>query len=188
MSPIWNSIDHLFHKNLIYPHGITLALRFGRAGDVILKDILSRPFNYATQNCYPRILIRCVWELVRGSLPSNHFLTNKKGTSPSNFPSSEPFFKFLQQQMVISKFPSDIIQENMRFGGGVSTLSSLSILKRKLEILITNPMSPNQKFIQSHFLYKAYISPGHNLHPFSWGLKGGGVIFNDIISGLLWTK
>ena len=42
---------------------ITLALR--AEGDVILKDIMSRPFKYVNQNAYFKILIGCVYKQSR---------------------------------------------------------------------------------------------------------------------------
>ena len=55
---------------------------------------------------------------VRGLAALRSLLTNKKGTSPFNFQSNEPFLKFLQQQMTIPKFLSDAFQENTRCRGG----------------------------------------------------------------------
>ena len=46
-------------------------------GVIILKDVISGPFNYIEQNDYPKILIRCVWgngrHGRRRQSPSNHF-------------------------------------------------------------------------------------------------------------------
>ena len=51
--------------NIICPQGITYnacSEGYGRGGeDVILKDIISRPFNYVEQNGYLQILIGCVF-------------------------------------------------------------------------------------------------------------------------------
>ena len=45
------------------PQGITYnPCPEGCEGAVILKDIISRPFNYVEQNVYLKILIGCVWE------------------------------------------------------------------------------------------------------------------------------
>ena len=55
----------------------------------VVKDIISRPFNYTEQNGYLKILIKCVLGIDgRGGLVAlQSLLTNKKGTGPFNFQS-----------------------------------------------------------------------------------------------------
>ena len=63
------------------------------------------------------------WELMGvgvGLVALQSLLTYKKDTSLFNFQSNGPFSKFLQQQMAISKFLSDVFWENTRCEG-VST-------------------------------------------------------------------
>jgi len=61
-------------------------------------------------------------------------LTIKKGTSPLDFESNELFSKFLLQQMVISKFLSDVFWKNTRCGGVFGSTRYFDILK--LDILM----------------------------------------------------
>ena len=62
MSPFWSFYDNAFYENLICPLGITYnPCPEGCEGVVILKDLISRTFNYAEQNGYLKILIGCVW-------------------------------------------------------------------------------------------------------------------------------
>jgi hypothetical protein len=52
-----------FYINLICPQGITYnPCTEGSEGVIILKDLISRTFNYAEQNGYLKILIGCVLE------------------------------------------------------------------------------------------------------------------------------
>ena len=79
----------------MFPQGITYnPCPEGCGGFVILKDLISRTFNYVEQNGYLKILIGCVWGKggVRGGFVALKSLsTIKKGTSPLNFQSNEPF-------------------------------------------------------------------------------------------------
>ena len=65
----------------------------------VVKDIISRPFNYSEQNAHLKILIRHVLGIdghVGGGvcLPLS-LLNNKKGSVSSNFQSNEPYLNFL---------------------------------------------------------------------------------------------
>ena len=50
------------YKPYIPPPGHNLLPLSWGLGGVILKDIISEPFNYVEQNCYLKILIGCIWE------------------------------------------------------------------------------------------------------------------------------
>ena len=64
-------------------------------GGVILKDIISRRFNYAEQNCYLKILIGGVYRndgRGRGDVFSlQSLLAIRMDTNPLNFQLNEPF-------------------------------------------------------------------------------------------------
>ena len=139
--------------SLICSQGITYSpypAGCGGGGIVILKDVIYGPFNYVEQNGK----ISKFWSDVfgkmmgvRGRLVALQTIsTIKKGTSPFNFQSNGSFSKFLRQHVTISEYLPDASQESTKCMcvcvGGVSTLRSLSILKRALELLITNPMGP----------------------------------------------
>ena len=86
----------------------------------VVKDVILRPYNYAEQNDYLKPLIWCVLGIDgrrSGVVALQSLFINKKGTSPFNFQSNEPFSKFLRQQMNISKFLSDIFRDKTRLGG-----------------------------------------------------------------------
>ena len=61
MSPLRSLYNHPIRKNFIRPRGITYTLCAGGlgGGDAILKDKISKPFNYAGQKGYLKIFIRC---------------------------------------------------------------------------------------------------------------------------------
>ena len=65
-------------------------------------------------------------------------------------------------------------------GGGIAVLQSLWILKRALELNITNEPPPN--FIWPRFLQKAYILLRHSLQPLPRGM-GEFVMLKYIVSG-----
>ena len=124
------------------------------------------------------------WEMVgmwRGLAPLQSLLTLKRDTSPFNFKSNEPFSKFLWQQIAMSKFLYVAFQENTRWmwQGCIHPPITLNLRKgtRNSDYQSNEPLL---KFIQSLFLYKPYIPPGHNLKPLPWGM--GGAILEDIIS------
>ena len=51
--PFWSFYDNAFNKNLICPQGITYnPCTEGSEGVIILKDLISRTFNYVEQNGY----------------------------------------------------------------------------------------------------------------------------------------
>ena len=59
--------------------------------------MISKFFNCVELNGYLKILIKCVWEngrRWRGIVVVRSVSTVKKGTSPFNFQSNEPFSKF----------------------------------------------------------------------------------------------
>ena len=61
MSPLRSLYDQSLYKNLIWLQGITYnPCREGYGGIVILKDKVSRPFNYAEQNGYLKIWTLCL--------------------------------------------------------------------------------------------------------------------------------
>ena len=130
---------------------------------------------------------------MEGLVGLQSLLTNKKGTSPFNFQSNKPLSKVPKTKMVIWRFLSDTFRKNMRCGE-ISTLRSLSILKRMLELLITNKMSSPSEVYTINFLYIyiPYMPPGHNLQPLPWGLGGGGGChpqrYNFWAFQLCWTK
>jgi hypothetical protein len=69
-------------------------------GVVILKDIISRPFNDVEENGYLKILIENVWGNYgrgRWAFALLSLLIIKKGTSLFNFQWNEPFSKVLRQ-------------------------------------------------------------------------------------------
>ena len=154
-----------------------LHIGFFLGGALILKDIISRPLNYAEQNGYLKILIRCVLVIYGccggggGLVALQSLLTNKKDTSPSNIQSNEPFLKFPRQQMAISKFLIDVFRENTKClcvwgeGGGVRGIHPAITLNLKKGTRNSDYQSnePSPKFIRSPFLYKPYMPPGHNL-------------------------
>ena len=79
--------------------------------------IISRSFNYAEQNGYPKICVRFVLGINgsgEGLVTLQLILSIRKGTSPFHFQSNEPFSKFLQRQMTILKFLSHAFRENKR--------------------------------------------------------------------------
>ena len=90
MSLFWSLYDHPFRKNLICARGVTCnsCAEGSVGGGVILKDMISRPSNYAKRNGCLKIWLDTFWELMevrRGGLfPSNHFWLFKKVLSISN--------------------------------------------------------------------------------------------------------
>ena len=95
MNPILSLYDYPCYKNLTCPRRITHNPCPKGYGVVILKDIISGPFNYAEQNGYLEILIGCVGEKVSvwgGLIILQSLSTIKKGTSLFNFQSNESFF------------------------------------------------------------------------------------------------
>ena len=93
--------NHSFYINLKHPQGITYnPCPEGFRRVVILKNIISGPFNYGEQNGYLKISIRCFrgnGERRREVISLQQPSTIKKGTNPSNFQSNGPFLKFLRQ-------------------------------------------------------------------------------------------
>ena len=88
---------------------------------VILKNIISWPFNYVEQNGYLNISIGLLGEILGvggGFVALQTLPTIKKDTNPFSFQSNEPFSKFLLQQIAILKFLSDIFQEKYEVWGG----------------------------------------------------------------------
>ena len=86
------------------------------------------------------------------------------GTSTFDLQSNEPFSKFLRQQRAISYFLSDVFGENTKFGGGESIHPMFTFnLNRDTKTFDCQSNEPPPKFIQSRFLYKPYVPPGHNL-------------------------
>ena len=81
-------------------------------GVFIIKNIISRPFNYVEQNGYFKILIRCVQGNggQGGVVALQSFSTIKNSTGPFHFQSNNLFLKFLRQ-----KWPSQN-QYQMHFG------------------------------------------------------------------------
>ena len=68
------------------------------------KDIFYVKINYAEQTVYLKILIGRIWgndgRGEGGLVALQSLSTIKKGTSPLNFQSNEPFLKFLQQRLL----------------------------------------------------------------------------------------
>ena len=113
---------------LICPQDITWTLAPENCGGgVILKDIISGPFNYIGKNGYFKILIRCgeMGGMGGGLLPSNHFWLLTKALAFSISNGIELFLEFLGQQMAISKFLSNTFWENPRCEGGYLPSSPL---------------------------------------------------------------
>ena len=138
------------------------SLRWRLGEGVILKYIVSRPFNYAEQKSFLKILIRCVLGIdgLGGEgcwLPPNQFWLLEN--SLFNFQSNEPFMKFLRQQITIAKFLSDILQKNAKcVWEGVRPPITLNLI-RVLKLPLINLMSPFRSLI-SLFLYKLYNPEG----------------------------
>ena len=86
------------------------------------------------------------------------------------------------EQMAILKFLPDEIEENIFLVVGESScLLITSILKKALDHLISNPMSPIQNLYDNHLVKTIYV-PVHNLQPLTLGLQGV-VIFIDTFAG-----
>ena len=116
-----------------------------------VQDIISRPFNYTESHGCLKNLSRCILgidglrEGGGGMLPSNRFWLTKKALALPIFNRMSLFVKVLRQQVAISKFVSDALWENMRFGdGGYLPPNHSESSKRILELLISNPASPLQ--------------------------------------------
>ena len=96
--------DNVFYKILICPQGITYnPCLEGSRGVFILKDLVSRTFNYVNKMAISKFSFEVFGEKVgvRGGLVSLHSLsTIKKGTSPLNFQSNERFLKFLRHRLL----------------------------------------------------------------------------------------
>ena len=90
--------------SLIYPQGIIYnACPEGYEGLIILKYIISGPFNYAEKDGHLKILTGCFWGndgRGRGLITLQSLPNIKKGTSPSNSQSNKPFPRFLQQLLL----------------------------------------------------------------------------------------
>ena len=77
---------------------------------------------------------------------------------------------------------------------GVVALRSLWLLKRALELLIKNPVSPFRCLYVHAFYKKILYAPGHKLQPLSWAVcvcRGGGCHlwrYNFQTFLLSWTK
>ena len=103
--PFWSFHNKAFNKHLICSQGITYnPCPEGWGEAVILKDLISRTFCNVEQNGYLKILIGCVWGKggrERGIVALKSLSTIKKGTSPFNFQSNEPFLKFLLRQRLL---------------------------------------------------------------------------------------
>ena len=138
----------------------------------VVKDIISIPFKFAEQNGRLKILICCVFG-IDGCGGGGLFALQKKGTSPLNYRSNEPFSKFLRQQMAISKFRSDKFRESTRFGCGIHPLITFNLEKdtRSSDYQYNEPVP---KFIRSPFSIYLIMPPGLYLQPLPWGLWGGG--------------
>ena len=94
--------DHTFNKKLYMSIGHNLKpLPWGLWGVVILRDIISKLFNYVEHNSCLKIFIKSVRENNgcggRGVFALLPFLTVRKATSPLNFQSNESFLIFLRQ-------------------------------------------------------------------------------------------
>jgi len=116
-------------------------------------------------------------------------LTIKKGTGPFNFQPNELFLKFQRQQIAISNLKSDAFWENMSWEGEVSTLRSLWILEKALELLITDPMCPRQRWYDHPFYIYLICPQGitYNSYPEACGgLSSSKPNFQ--IFQLRWTK
>jgi len=88
-------------------HGL-LPLPWGLWGVVILKDIVSAPFNYAEHNCYLKIMIGRIWGNDwhgEGVIAVKLLLTLKKGTLASNFKSNKPHLKLIR--LPIPRLPQE---------------------------------------------------------------------------------
>jgi hypothetical protein len=103
MNPLWSFYDNTLLKPYM-PQGITYdpcLERYG--GGVILKDPTTGIFNHVEQNGYLKIWLDLFGEKVgvRGGVVALQSLSIiKKGTSPLNFQSNEPFLKFLRQSFL----------------------------------------------------------------------------------------
>ena len=84
--------------------------------------------------------------------------------------------------MAISKFPSDALVENTTWGGDLAALQSLWFIKRALEYLICNEISPFWSFYDYPF-HKNLICPrGIAYNPCTEGFGGGSCQFSKTIS------
>ena len=86
---------HPFIVYLIYPQGITYnPCPEGCGGDVILKDIISGPFNILNKMAISKFCLAVFGEMVGvggGLVAIRSLSTIKKGTDPFNFQSNELF-------------------------------------------------------------------------------------------------
>ena len=100
-------------------------------------------------------------------VPLQSLWTIKNDTSLFNFQSSERFPKFLRQKKAISKYLSDVIQENKRCQrGGWSNLILIIVnLKNGARTSNYQSIEPRPRSIRSSFMYIPYMLPGNNLQP-----------------------
>ena len=75
-------------------------------------------------------------------------------------------------KMAISKFLLDPFCEIKTREGGVSFPPITLALKKGLELLITNPMSPLRSLCDHPFFENLICPQGHNFKPLPWGLWG----------------
>ena len=63
MTPFWSFHDKTFYKNHICPKGITYNPCPEGYGEevVILKGIISKPYNHVEQNCHIKMLVGNIW-------------------------------------------------------------------------------------------------------------------------------
>ena len=190
--PIPEFLRHPFHKNFICPHGITYnPCTEGCWRAVVLKNIISRLFNYAEQNDYLKILISCVLGIYLrgrggGLLPCNHFwltkrtlavpISNRMSLYLRGLSSSKTYFPDLpftlkKKKMLFQNFDWIYFRKWWVEETGHLPSSHFWLLKRPLVLSISNPMSPLQSSYEPSF-YKNFMCPQcitQNPSPEGWG-------------------
>ena len=159
------------------PQGITYNPCPEGCGFVILKDIIFEPLATLNKMVLSKFRLDVFAEMVGvggGLVALQSFWTIKKATLASSISNRMSLFRSFYD----NKWPSQNSYQIQFWktrgacGGRISTLRSLWILKRALELLITNPMSPLPKFLRSPFLYKPYM-PGAKLTTLALRAMGG---------------
>ena len=101
---------------------------------------------------------------VGGLLPFNHFSLTKRALAHSISNRMSLDLKFPRQPMATTKFLSDALRENTRFGvvGVIYSPITLNLNRGTITFDYQSNEAPS-KFRRSPFLYVPYMPPGHNL-------------------------